>query len=113
MEDRWDWIRTPSGRALGDLLELTTLLQKLQPIIDRTDKWWCFLDDDGIFLVKKLKIVAEEKCLIYDNFHSETMWNNLVPIKTNILLWLVLHRRLLIRVAFDNRDRPGYNPIPN
>ncbi|GJX78798.1 reverse transcriptase domain, reverse transcriptase zinc-binding domain protein [Tanacetum coccineum] len=64
---------------------------------------WSIRDEDGVFTVKELTRLIEEKILISDNGGQETLWNKLVPKKVNIFTWRALRGRLSVRVELDKR----------
>ncbi|GKF96662.1 hypothetical protein Tco_0292483, partial [Tanacetum coccineum] len=49
------------------------------------DKWRWTLGGDGEFAVKELARLIEEKVLHLENGGHETLWNNLMPKKVNVL----------------------------
>nr|GEV13832.1 RNA-directed DNA polymerase, eukaryota, nucleotide-binding alpha-beta plait domain protein [Tanacetum cinerariifolium] len=67
-------------------------------------KWRWKLGEDDEVTVKKLAILIEEKVLRVEGGSHETIWNNLVPKKVNIIVWRGLSGRLLFRVELDRRD---------
>ncbi|GKB51716.1 retrovirus-related pol polyprotein from transposon TNT 1-94, partial [Tanacetum coccineum] len=67
------------------------------------DRWKWLLSKDGVFTVKELSRLFEEKILVLDNRGRETIWNKLVSKKVNIFVWRALRGRLPVRVELDIR----------
>ncbi|GKE15390.1 RNA-directed DNA polymerase, eukaryota, reverse transcriptase zinc-binding domain protein, partial [Tanacetum coccineum] len=59
---------------------------------------------DGIFTVKELSRLIEEKSLHVNDDGQETLWNKLVPKKVNIFVRIALKGRLPVRLELDRRD---------
>ncbi|XP_071692038.1 uncharacterized protein [Rutidosis leptorrhynchoides] len=99
----WRWSRNPTGRTLGELEELERMLKAygLDNSSKDTTKW--ILDNKGLFSVKKLSVLLDEKVL--DNYKGnfETLHNNLMPKKVEVFLWRTLLHRLPVRTELDKR----------
>ncbi|GJZ55103.1 RNA-directed DNA polymerase, eukaryota, reverse transcriptase zinc-binding domain protein [Tanacetum coccineum] len=67
------------------------------------DRWKWSLSEDGVFTVKELSRLIEEKILVSNNGGRETIWNKLVSKKVNIFVWRALRGRLPVRVELDRR----------
>nr|GEV15804.1 RNA-directed DNA polymerase, eukaryota, reverse transcriptase zinc-binding domain protein [Tanacetum cinerariifolium] len=67
------------------------------------DKWRWQLGEGGEFTVKELTRLIDEKILHVESGGHETLWNNLVPKKVNIFVWMALKGRLPVRVELDRR----------
>ena len=75
----WDWVREPRGRASGDVVELTRLLQNVILSLDCRDSWRWNLSEDCNFKVKYLAFMVDDVCLRVGNTTQETLWNKLAP----------------------------------
>ncbi|GKD12215.1 RNA-directed DNA polymerase, eukaryota [Tanacetum coccineum] len=87
-------------RVLGD-----GVLQNVVISNDCRDRWRWLLFEDGIFTVKDLSSLIEEKFLHVESESDdqEMLWNNLVPKNVNIFVWRALKGRLPVRVKLDRR----------
>lgn len=76
--------RTPRG---GMELSQLMALQNLQNVLlsDQKDRWAWTIDGSEGFSVASARKDIDSKTLVVD--HHATRWNNLVPIKVNILGW--------------------------
>ncbi|GJX71271.1 RNA-directed DNA polymerase, eukaryota, reverse transcriptase zinc-binding domain protein [Tanacetum coccineum] len=99
----WDWTRTPRGRVVGELEALEACVGNTNILLNCKDSWKWLLAENGIFSVKALTKLIEEKCIDFGNNTGETMWNKLVPKKVNIFMWRVGRGRLPVRVELDKR----------
>nr|GFA29086.1 RNA-directed DNA polymerase, eukaryota, reverse transcriptase zinc-binding domain protein [Tanacetum cinerariifolium] len=85
----WDWTRAPRGRVIGELEALEACVGNTNILLNHKDSWKWLLADNGIFSVKALTKLIEEKCIDVENNIVETIWNKLVPKKVNIFMWRV------------------------
>ncbi|GKA10771.1 reverse transcriptase domain, reverse transcriptase zinc-binding domain protein [Tanacetum coccineum] len=99
----WDWIKSIRGRVSNEFEDLIGVLQYVVVSNDCRDSWRWSLNEDGVFTVKELTRLIEEKILISDNGGQETLWNKLVPKKVNIFIWRALRGRLSVRLELDKR----------
>ncbi|XP_071700254.1 uncharacterized protein [Rutidosis leptorrhynchoides] len=100
----WNWIRQPSGRALGELNALSNLIQSFAYKNSEIDGSWSWnMVSSGKFTTKALKEKIEEKLNEGHSLHIETQQNNLVPKKIEIFIWRARLRRLAIRVELNKR----------
>ncbi|GJZ80078.1 RNA-directed DNA polymerase, eukaryota, reverse transcriptase zinc-binding domain protein [Tanacetum coccineum] len=99
----WNWVRSIRGRVSREYEELIGVLQNVVDPNHR-DKWRWTLGVDGVFLVRDLAKLIEEKVLRVESGGEETIWNNLVPKKVNIFVWRALRGRLPVRVELDRRE---------
>ncbi|GKB77483.1 reverse transcriptase domain, reverse transcriptase zinc-binding domain protein, partial [Tanacetum coccineum] len=74
----WEWVREIRGR-----------------------KWK--LQEDGVFTVKELAKMVDERTLRIENGGQETLWNKWVPNKVNIFVWRALKGRIPVREELDRR----------
>ncbi|PWA45749.1 RNA-directed DNA polymerase, eukaryota, Reverse transcriptase zinc-binding domain protein [Artemisia annua] len=91
------------GRVVDELVGLEEFLSQVNLNLNGRDTWNWELDDDGVFSVKKLSTVVEEKCLNLGVANFETVWNNLIPKKINIFAWRTMRGRLPVRVELDRK----------
>ncbi|GJS54318.1 reverse transcriptase domain, reverse transcriptase zinc-binding domain protein [Tanacetum coccineum] len=70
--------------------------------VDR-DMWRWVQVEDGVFKVKELTRLVEEKILHVESGGQETISNKLVPKKVNIFVWRARKGRLSVRVELDRR----------
>ncbi|XP_071726909.1 uncharacterized protein [Rutidosis leptorrhynchoides] len=100
----WSWSRSPTGRTLGELNELTRLLSSLSFDFSQHPSWSWNLASNGVFSVKKLSnIIFSRMYPVLYPTHSETLRENLVPKKLEVLVWRVSKKRITVRVELDNR----------
>ncbi|XP_071695695.1 uncharacterized protein [Rutidosis leptorrhynchoides] len=99
----WQWRRTPTGRAAGDLVELNNLLSSFRFDRSLKDSWKWSMSSDGMFKVKILASVIDQHILPSSSSQHSTLRNNLVPKKVEIFVWRVLLRRLPVRTELDKR----------
>ncbi|GKD51601.1 reverse transcriptase domain, reverse transcriptase zinc-binding domain protein [Tanacetum coccineum] len=77
----WDWIRDIRGRVGNELGELVGVLQNVVISNNCRDRWRWRIFEEGIFTVKELSSLIEEKILHVEGDSQETLWNKLVPKK--------------------------------
>ncbi|GJW14337.1 hypothetical protein Tco_0018470 [Tanacetum coccineum] len=82
----WDWTRTPRGRVVGELEALEACVGNTNILLNCKDSWKWLLAENGIFSVKALTKLIEEKCIDFGNNTGETIWNKLIPKKVNIFM---------------------------
>ncbi|GJR30155.1 hypothetical protein Tco_1106387 [Tanacetum coccineum] len=83
-DDRWvrgDWVRESRGRVVDELVGLEEFLSHVKLTLNGMDTWNWELDEDGVFLVKRLSSVVATKCLNVGVANFETVWNKLIPKK--------------------------------
>ncbi|GKF50057.1 RNA-directed DNA polymerase, eukaryota, reverse transcriptase zinc-binding domain protein [Tanacetum coccineum] len=71
--------------------------------MDCRDRWKWTLQENGVFTVKELSRMVEEKTLRIESGSQETIWNKLVPKKVNIFVWRAFKGRIPIREELDKR----------
>ncbi|GJT93110.1 hypothetical protein Tco_1081955 [Tanacetum coccineum] len=93
-EWQWEreWVRELRGRACRDFNDLTNLLQNVVIDMDCRDRWKWTLQENGVFTVKELSRMVEEKTLRIESGCQETIWNKLVPKKVICLCERALKR---------------------
>ncbi|GJY70867.1 hypothetical protein Tco_0474570 [Tanacetum coccineum] len=57
----WEWVKELRGMVCRDFNELVTLLQNVVLAIDCRDQWKWTLQEDGVFTIKALIRMVEEK----------------------------------------------------
>ncbi|GJV82953.1 RNA-directed DNA polymerase, eukaryota, reverse transcriptase zinc-binding domain protein [Tanacetum coccineum] len=100
---RWDWGRNIKGRVCNELDDLVYVLQNVVVSNTCRDRWKWTLFDDGVFKVKDLTCLIEDKIFHVESDGQETLWNKLVPKKVNIFVWRALKGRLPVREELDKR----------
>ncbi|GJX92578.1 RNA-directed DNA polymerase, eukaryota, reverse transcriptase zinc-binding domain protein [Tanacetum coccineum] len=99
----WDWVRSIRGRVSKEFEELLSVMQNIVVHSNCRDKWFWSLDEDGVFTVKMLARLVDERILHVKSGGRETIWNYLVPKKVNIFIWRALKGRLPVREELDRR----------
>ncbi|GKA74058.1 reverse transcriptase domain, reverse transcriptase zinc-binding domain protein [Tanacetum coccineum] len=99
----WEWVREIRGRGCKEFDDLMNLLQNVVIHNDCRDQWKWKLREDGVFTVKDLTKLVEERTLRIENGGQETLWNKWVPKKVNIFVWRVLKGRIPVREELDKR----------
>lgn len=59
----WDWVREPKGRTSGEFNDLINTLQNAHFSFSCRDTWKWELDSNGVFVVKTLAKLVDEKSL--------------------------------------------------
>ncbi|XP_071713331.1 uncharacterized protein [Rutidosis leptorrhynchoides] len=100
----WSWIRSPSGRALGELESLTNLINSFVfNNSDEADSWMWKMAPNGRFTTKLLNETIEEVRNMGSSLRIKTQRNYLTPKKVEVFIWRARLRRLPIRVELDKR----------
>ena len=99
----WDWVREPRGRVIREFDELINLLQNVVVDNECRDRWKWTIHEDGVFTVKDLTKMVEERTLRIEIGGQETLWSKLVPKKVNIFVWRALKGRIPVREELDKR----------
>ncbi|XP_071687335.1 uncharacterized protein [Rutidosis leptorrhynchoides] len=99
----WDWIREFQGRAHADLLTLMNLLFSYVKQDRTLDAWYWNLSSNGIFTTKKLSRLIDDITILDNRSRTETMKNNLVPLKLEVFIWRTMRRRLPTKTELDKR----------
>ncbi|XP_071727099.1 uncharacterized protein [Rutidosis leptorrhynchoides] len=102
----WAWARELLGRNNGELQSLISIISAAAAGFHHSnstsDRWSWELASNGQFNVKKLASLIDKKLLQSAGLASpETLRNNLVPKKIEILVWRLLKKRLPVRVELD------------
>ncbi|XP_071729653.1 uncharacterized protein [Rutidosis leptorrhynchoides] len=97
-----DWVRDISGRVLGNLDQIATLVSAVNFDESKTDSWSWSFSNKG-FEVKQLTSIIEEKILGNTTNIIPTIRNNLIPKKIEIFMWRALKKRLPVHVELDKR----------
>ncbi|XP_071713479.1 uncharacterized protein [Rutidosis leptorrhynchoides] len=93
----------PSGRAMGELSELSNLINSFVFKNSDVDSWKWNLASSGNFTTKVLCGMIEEKQSAGSSLHVETLHNHLVPKKIELFIWRARLRILAIRMELDKR----------
>ncbi|GJT14408.1 RNA-directed DNA polymerase, eukaryota, reverse transcriptase zinc-binding domain protein [Tanacetum coccineum] len=99
----WGWTREPGRRGEGELEELESTLHNI--IIDSScrDTWKWSLAENGIFSVRVLSTLVDEKNLDNGGDRKTTLLNKIVSKKIIVFVWRALCRRLSVRVELDKK----------
>ncbi|GKD91459.1 hypothetical protein Tco_1366966, partial [Tanacetum coccineum] len=92
----WSWTRNPRGRAITELMKLTTLTNFCVTNV-QLDSWSWLLDDKGIFTVKSLREKTDEATLNATITPQKTKWNTYIARKICISVWRLQQQRLPVR----------------
>lgn len=98
----WNWRRTPSGRAAGELEDLQQWIENFQPERGWKDKYVWKLDSSSMLNTKKLRQILEEVSIKEPAVKDHTSWLKLVPRKICIFIWRVKKGRIPSRTILDN-----------
>ena len=99
----WEWSREPRGRGEGELEELESILNIVTIDSSCRDTWKWSLDENGVFSVKILSSLVDEKCLAIGGNGNITLRNKIAPKKINVFVWRALRGRLPVRVELDKK----------
>ncbi|XP_071695666.1 uncharacterized protein [Rutidosis leptorrhynchoides] len=94
----WCWTRSPLGRALGELENLSNMINSFVFRNIDGDSWSWNMTSSGRFTTKALTDLIEEKIFAGNTLHIETQCNNLIPKKIEVFTWRARLRRLAVRV---------------
>ncbi|GJS37112.1 hypothetical protein Tco_0535494 [Tanacetum coccineum] len=99
----WGWTREPRRRGEGELEELESTLHDI--IIDSScrDTWKWSLAENGIFSVRVLSALVDEKNLDNGGDGKTMLLNKIVSKKINVFVWRDLCGRLPFRVELDKK----------
>ncbi|XP_071705301.1 uncharacterized protein [Rutidosis leptorrhynchoides] len=99
----WGWSRSPMGRAIGELEELNMLISSVCLKPTDVDSWKWSLANNGVFAVKNLSVIIDDKLLSAGTNVLETLRNNLVPKKVEVFVWRARKKRLPSLTELDHR----------
>lgn len=71
----------PRGRSRSELEELRSVLRDVALVSGNVDSWRWFLVSDGVFSVKHIRGLIDEKILRSVGYVEETSWRKFVPRK--------------------------------
>ncbi|XP_071698919.1 uncharacterized protein [Rutidosis leptorrhynchoides] len=77
----WEWSRVVTGRTIGELEDLETLISNFKMAPEKEDSWNWKLCGSGKFSTKSLTKQIMAKCFPSSSTNIATQRNNLVPIK--------------------------------
>ncbi|GKD11116.1 RNA-directed DNA polymerase, eukaryota, reverse transcriptase zinc-binding domain protein, partial [Tanacetum coccineum] len=95
--------REPRGRGKGELKELESILHNIIIGSSCRDTWKWSLAENGVFSVKVLSDLVDEKYLDTGCNGNTTLLNKIVPKKINVFVWSALRGRLPVRVELDKK----------
>ncbi|XP_071688353.1 uncharacterized protein [Rutidosis leptorrhynchoides] len=97
-------VATRTGRTSGELEELSNLIRSFSFDFNSQEKWIWSLASNGLFEVKKLSSLIDEKVLGFGNHSLQaTLRNNLMPKKLKIHVWRLLLKRIPVRIKLNKR----------
>ncbi|GJZ44970.1 hypothetical protein Tco_0592566 [Tanacetum coccineum] len=103
LEFHWAWRRPiRSGPESEELTTLCDLVAQLCLTGD-INLWECTLDDTRIFAIKGIRSHIINTTSPPPITSSPTRWNNLIPLKVNVLTWKTTNQRLPTRSNLDFR----------
>ncbi|GJS70247.1 ribonuclease H-like domain-containing protein [Tanacetum coccineum] len=98
----WDWRINPRGRALDDLTNLFLIIGDLSLSPGTNDKWLWSCDATGVFKVRSITSLIQNKLLEYCKVDNYLLWNSWIPRKVNICVWRASLNRLPSRLNLQN-----------
>ncbi|XP_071713506.1 uncharacterized protein [Rutidosis leptorrhynchoides] len=100
-----DWVRNPSGRAVGELQELNELLMRSNTTLDlqKRDSWGWSLSNNDFFKTKILSDLIDSKVLHSNSSTLCISRNNLVAKKVEVFVWRAKKGRLSVLLELDKR----------
>ncbi|GJZ64247.1 hypothetical protein Tco_0620668 [Tanacetum coccineum] len=101
----WDWRINPRGRALDDLTNLFLIIGDLSLSPGTNDKWLWSCDATGVFKVRSITSLIQNKLLEYCKVDNYLLWNSRIPRKVNICVWRASLDRLPSRLNLQNRGK--------
>ncbi|XP_071699262.1 uncharacterized protein [Rutidosis leptorrhynchoides] len=100
---QWAWARHLSGRLVGELEQLISVVSTSSCFDSDKDRWVFSLDKSGVYTCKSVAAKLDT-CLLSSNSPAiKTIRNNLVPQKVGIFVWRVLKGRIATLVELDKR----------
>ncbi|XP_071700329.1 uncharacterized protein [Rutidosis leptorrhynchoides] len=98
----WVWSRPPVGRTLGDLNSLLDLIAGYTFDHSREDKWVWSNATNGLFTIKTMSSLINERLLSKIIVAGQTLINQLVLRKLEIFVWRAIKKCLPVRIELDN-----------
>nr|GEZ56084.1 putative RNA-directed DNA polymerase, eukaryota, reverse transcriptase zinc-binding domain protein [Tanacetum cinerariifolium] len=99
---KWEWVGVPRGGSLGELEELSSVQRDLAPVLGNVDSSRWFLASEGVFSVKHIRELIDEKILQAVTYVEETSWCKFVPRKVNVFIWRIKYGRIPVRSILDH-----------
>ncbi|XP_024989227.1 uncharacterized protein LOC112523779 [Cynara cardunculus var. scolymus] len=98
----WSWLESPiiNSRLSDKVTKLQNLVRNYEFSSGR-DKWIWVGDSTGIFTVKSMRAVLDEK--LNGNVVGQSIWCKWLPIKINCFLWRLFLRRIPTRQNLGSR----------
>ncbi|GKB29952.1 RNA-directed DNA polymerase, eukaryota, reverse transcriptase zinc-binding domain protein [Tanacetum coccineum] len=100
----WAWRRQPTGRSLGDISSILSLMDGLVFDTSKEDEWVWNIESSGNFSVSSLCSLIQKKMLVTFVDSPKFVWNSWVPRKVNFYAWRLALDRLPTR---ENLSRRG------
>nr|GEX45648.1 RNA-directed DNA polymerase, eukaryota [Tanacetum cinerariifolium] len=82
--------------------KLICVLRDLAPVMGYVDSSRWFLASDGVFSVKHIRELIDEKILRAVTYVEETSWCKFVPRKVNVFIWRLKCGRIPVRSILDH-----------
>ncbi|GJW57862.1 RNA-directed DNA polymerase, eukaryota, reverse transcriptase zinc-binding domain protein, partial [Tanacetum coccineum] len=99
----WSWRLPPRGRAISDLLNLTSLIGHLSLSVGSTDKWSWTSDSSVLFKVKTLSNIIQSHLFSDCDLGNHHLWNSWISRKVNVCVWRSSLNRLAARTNLCHR----------
>ncbi|XP_071714775.1 uncharacterized protein [Rutidosis leptorrhynchoides] len=93
----WNWTREVTGRVLGELNQLKTLIISNITLSEGPSDWKWILDNSAIYNSKLVSTKIDALTIQRLGQSQETMRNNFIPRKINIFVWRIVRGRLPVR----------------
>ncbi|XP_071706748.1 uncharacterized protein [Rutidosis leptorrhynchoides] len=97
----WDWSRISRGRTGADLVMLVSDLNSCTLAPDKQDSWQWQGVNNGEFTTKRLTHLIDSKLLNVGSNMVETLRNNFVPKKFELLIWRSRKKRIPTFIELD------------
>ncbi|XP_071700484.1 uncharacterized protein [Rutidosis leptorrhynchoides] len=94
----WQWSRNLTGRLVGELKDLGTLILGFTGLDHGEGKWICKVDNSEVYKTRVMTRKIEDLLLAGHCSNTSTMRNKLLPQKVGLFIWRVLKERIPVRV---------------
>ncbi|GJY46363.1 peroxidase 64 [Tanacetum coccineum] len=85
-----------------EMAHILKTLRDLAPVLGYVDSSRWFLASDGVFSVKHIRKLIDEKILRAVTYVEETSWCKFVPRKVNVFIWKLKCGRIPVRSILDH-----------
>ncbi|XP_071718029.1 uncharacterized protein [Rutidosis leptorrhynchoides] len=99
----WNWKRTPTGRAQGELEALNLLVQSVKMAPNKLDSWAWQLNGGGNFKTKILSDLLMSRVLGARTGYVESLHNNFTPKKVEVFIWRLRKGRIPVLTELNKR----------